>query len=49
MEYSTGVTERLVKEAMEDITKLVADYGIGTSKESVGKWKLIYCNGEIRI
>ena len=30
---------------MEDIAKLVADYGINTNAAKVGKWRLIYNNG----
>ena len=32
---------------MEDISKLVADFGLNTTAKKVGKWKLIYNNGEI--
>ena len=40
MDYSTPVTERLVKTGLEDIAKVVVDYNMSNNKKNVdtGLW-----------
>lgn len=49
MEYSTAVTERLVKMVLEDVVKVIIDYGLATSKKKknidTGLFKCI-CRGK---
>jgi len=46
MDYSTTVTERLVKLVLEDATKVVVDFGLSKSKNKkgidTGLFKCIY-------
>jgi tubulin monoglycylase TTLL3/8 len=46
MDYSTAVTEELVKEVLDDIVKVIADYHYASKKRKpkveTGKWECIY-------
>jgi len=44
MEYSTDLTERLVKECLTDTIKVLADYNQAKKKKGVdtGKWKRLH-------
>ena len=47
MDYSTHVTEKLVKQCLEDTVKVIVDYEIpktqkGKSKVDTGEYELIY-------
>ena len=46
MTYSTAVTEKLVKQVLEDTVKVVVDYGMARPKQrteiDTGEWECIY-------
>ncbi|OMJ89548.1 hypothetical protein SteCoe_8248 [Stentor coeruleus] len=46
MDYSTSITENLVKIVMEDIVKVIVDYGIDSNADT-GNFELIY-TGKVR-
>lgn len=48
LDYSTHITERLVKQALEDCVKVVVDHGINRKTKNTGQFALITKRGKFR-
>jgi len=51
MEYSTGITEKLCHQVMEDTIKVIVDYSFASTKKkpsiNTGDWELIFTSNSV--